>query len=201
MEWLKKGNILVVDRGFPNSLAYLYLMSYQTYMPPFLNKGTKQYPTDIAIQNRFVTKVRWITDSANGCIKQWRIFHNVLPNSLLKKPDDLIAIVCALQDCCGTLLIQYVSKDKEVAKKTLRLLDETNQPGNYVTKLENKSEKLVRWKNLNATDAALEFPRLTFEELNALTLGELIDHLYMFLRNVVCIFHEFTCLNRQSRTL
>ena len=74
-------------------------------MPSFLTKGTKQYPTDIAGQNRLVTKVRWVIESSNERINQWRIFDNVLSNSLLKTAIDLIATVCALQNCCGTPLI------------------------------------------------------------------------------------------------
>ena len=139
-----------------------------------LSKGTKQYPTDIANQNRFVTKVRWTIESANGRIKQWRIFDKV---SLLKTAGDLIAIVCASQNCYGTPLVQSVSKEKEVAKKMFSLLDETNELGNYVSKLKNESEKLVHWKEISATDIAPEFPRLTFDELNEITLGELVYHL------------------------
>ena len=146
-------------------------------MSPFLTKGTKQHPTDIANQSRFVAKVRWVIESTNGRIKQWRIFDKVLPNPLLKTAGDLIAIVCALQNCCGTPLVQSVSKDKEVAKKMLSLRDETNELGNYVSKLKNRSEKLVQWKKISATDTAQEFPRLTFDELNEITLGELVYHL------------------------
>ena len=144
VQWLEKNDILVVDCGFRDALDYLHLMGYQTYMPPFLTKGTKQYPTDIASQSRFVTKVRWVIESVNGRIKQWRIFDKVLPNSVLKRAGDLIAIVCALQNCYGTPLVQAVSKDKEVAKKMLSLRDETNELGNYVSKLKYKSEKLVQ---------------------------------------------------------
>ena len=140
VQWLEKGDILVVDRGLHDALDYLHLMGYQTYMPPFLTKGTKQYPTDIANQSRFVTKVRWVIESAIECIKPWRIFDKVLPNSLLKTAGDLIAIVCVLHNCYGTPLVQSVSNDKEVAKKMLSLCDETNELGNYVSKLKNKSK-------------------------------------------------------------
>ena len=105
VQWPEKGDISVVDRGFRDILDYLYLMDYQTYIPPFLTKGTKQYPTNIANQNRFITKVRWVIENANGHIKQWRIFGNVSPNSLLKRVGDLIAIVCSLQNCYDTPLI------------------------------------------------------------------------------------------------
>ena len=40
VQWLEKGDILVVDCGFRDALDYLHLMDYQTYMPPFLTKGT-----------------------------------------------------------------------------------------------------------------------------------------------------------------
>ncbi|CAF3216884.1 unnamed protein product [Rotaria sp. Silwood2] len=175
-QWLEKGDILVVDRGFRDALDYLHLMGYQTYMPSFLAKGEKQFTAETANQTRFVTKVRWVIESANGRIKQWRIFDKVLPNSLLKTAGDLIAIVCALQNCYGAPFIQSISKDKELAKKMLKLRDETNELGNYVAKLKNKSEKLLQWKELNANDTVPDFPRLTFEELNDLTLGELIHY-------------------------
>ena len=47
----------------------------------------------------------------------------------------------------------------------------------YKVVLKNKSEKLVQWKEISATDTAPEFPRLTFDELNEITLDELIYHL------------------------
>lgn len=70
VEWLEKGDILVVDRGFRDALDYLHLMGYQTHMPAFLAKGAKQFTTEVANQTRFVTKVRWVIESANGRIKQ-----------------------------------------------------------------------------------------------------------------------------------
>ena len=115
-EWLQKGDIIVVDRGFRDALDYLHLKGYQTYMPSFLAKGTKQFTAETANQTRIVTKVRWVIESANGRIKQWRLFDKVLPNSLLKIAGDLAAIVCALQNCYGSPFIQTMSKDKELAE-------------------------------------------------------------------------------------
>ena len=40
-EWLRKGDILVVDRGFRDALDHLRLLGYQTYMAALLTKGTK----------------------------------------------------------------------------------------------------------------------------------------------------------------
>ncbi|CAF1551517.1 unnamed protein product, partial [Rotaria magnacalcarata] len=127
--------------------------------------------TETAYQTRFVTKIRWVIESANGRIKQWRVFDKVLPNSLLKTVGDLIAIVCALQNSYGAPFIKSTSKDKELAQQMLKLLDQTDELGNYVIKLKNKTEKLLQWKELNSADTVPDFPRLTFEELNDLTLG------------------------------
>ena len=92
-----------------------------------------------------------------------------------------MSIVCALQNCYGAPFIQTTSKDKELAQKMLTLRDETNELADYVTKLKNKSERLLQWKELNAVDTVPDFPRLTFEELNDLTLGKRIHHIDIYL--------------------
>lgn len=124
VQWLEQGDIFVVDHGFRDALDYLHLMGYQTYIPSFLTKGTKQFTTETANETRFVTKIRWVIESANGRIKQWKIFDKVLPNFLLKTVGDLIAIVCALQNRYGTPFIKSTLKDKELAQKMLKLCDQ-----------------------------------------------------------------------------
>ena len=111
-QWLQKGDIIVIDRGLRDALDYLNLKGYQTCMPSFLVKGTKQFTAEAANQTRIVTKMRQVTESANGHTKQWRLFHKVLPNSLLKTEGDLVAIVRALQNCYGAPFIQSMLKDK-----------------------------------------------------------------------------------------
>jgi hypothetical protein len=38
--------------------------------------------------------------------------------------------------------------------------------------LKDKIEKPLQWKELNAADTVPDFPKLTFDELNDLTLGK-----------------------------
>ncbi|CAF4604568.1 unnamed protein product [Didymodactylos carnosus] len=171
-QWLQKGDILVVDRGFRDSLKYVKLLGYQTYMPAFLSKGSKQFDTQTANETRFVTKIRWMIESANGRIKQWRLFDKVLPNSLLKTVGDLVAIVRALLNCYGAPFIQDFSKDKLLGKKMRQLRDQTNELGEYVAKLKSKTEIPIQYKELDAADTVPDFPRLTLEQLNDITLGE-----------------------------
>ncbi|CAF3390049.1 unnamed protein product [Rotaria sp. Silwood2] len=170
-QWLHKGDILVIDRGFRDALDYLHKHNYQTFMPAFLDKNSKQFSTRTGNETRFVTKIRWIIESANGRIKQWRIFDKVLPNSLLKTVGDLVGIVCALQNAYGAPFIKSALNDKKLAEKMLRLRDKTNELGDFVARLKEKSEKSIKWADFDAADTVSDFPKLTFEELNELTLG------------------------------
>jgi hypothetical protein len=117
-----------------------------------LGKNIKQFSTQTANKTRFVTKIRWVIESANGRIKQWRIFDKGLPNSLLKTVGDLVAIVYALQNAYGVPFIKSTLKDEKFTEKMLRLRDETDE--------------------LDAAETVPDIPRLSFEELNDLTLGE-----------------------------
>ena len=86
-------------------------------MPAF--RSAKQFSTGTDNETRFVTKIRWIIESANGRIKQWRIFDKVLPNSILKSVGDLVAIVWALHNAYGAPFIKPTLKDKMLAEKML----------------------------------------------------------------------------------
>ena len=140
-------------------------------MPAFLDKNSKQFSTRTGNETRFVKKIRWIIESANGRIKQWRIFDKVLPNSLLKTAGDLVGIICALQSAYGAPLIKSALNDKKLAEKMLRLGDKTNELGHFVARWREKSEKSIKWVDLDAAGTVSDFSKLTFEELNELTLG------------------------------
>ena len=113
-------------------------------MPAFLDKNSKQFSTQTGNETRFVTKIRWIIESAKGRIKQWRIFDKVLPNSLLKTVGDLVGIVCALQNAYGAPLIKSALNDKKLAEKMLRLRGKTNELGDFVARWKEKSEKSIK---------------------------------------------------------
>ena len=70
--WLHSGNIVVIDRGFRDSLPLLDSLVYKTYMPKFLNKKQTQFTTSEANETRVITKVRRIVESINGRAKQWK---------------------------------------------------------------------------------------------------------------------------------
>ena len=53
-------------------------------MPDFLPKGQKQHTKE----------VRWMIESANGRIKQWKAPSNRLQNVLISSVRDFVRIVC-----------------------------------------------------------------------------------------------------------
>ena len=187
-QWLQKGDIIVIDRGFRDALDYLQKYEYKTLMPAFIDRSAKQFSTGTGNETRFVTKIRWIIESANGRIKQWRIFDKVLTNSILKSVGDLVAIVCALQNAYGAPFIKSTLKDKMLPEKMLRLPDETNELADFVARLRDKTKKALKWTELNAADTVPDFPRLSFEELNNLTLVEAHSQLYFLSLNRFYIF-------------
>lgn len=80
--FLKEGDILVVDRGFRDSLSLLDDLGIQAEMPTFLKKGEKQMSTEDANASRLVTKVtlklsQYIVLSISRCqgTAWWCTFH------------------------------------------------------------------------------------------------------------------------------
>ena len=80
-EWFEDDDVLVVDRGFRDVIDLLSDKGIQTEMPHFLQKTEKQHSTEEANESRLVTKVRWVVESANGQIKQWKALSNDMPNT------------------------------------------------------------------------------------------------------------------------
>jgi hypothetical protein len=64
--------------------------------------------------------------------------------------------VCDLINCYRLVFVKDTSKDKEIAEKILQLAGETNKIKEY---------------NLNATNSVDNFPKMSFDELQELTLG------------------------------
>ena len=56
--WLRPGDIVVIDRGFRDSLPLLDSLGYKTYMSKFLNKKQTQFTATEANETRVTTKVR-----------------------------------------------------------------------------------------------------------------------------------------------
>ena len=168
--WLKDDDILVVDRGFRDCLDFLQQLGLKTEMPHFLPKGRKQHTTPESNSSRFVTKIRWVIESVNGRIKQWRALEQVVPNSQIPWIGDNVRIVSALCNRYRPALVMNTSDDEAIALKMLSLAKKPNSLEIRVEK-ENLNQKKTVWKNLDASDAADDFPKLSETDVRNLTLG------------------------------
>lgn len=65
--------MVIVDRGFRDAVTFMEENGLQVHMPFYLPRGKKQHSTTEANISRMVTKVRWVVESANGKVKQWRL--------------------------------------------------------------------------------------------------------------------------------
>ncbi|CAF4095453.1 unnamed protein product [Rotaria sordida] len=166
--------ILVLDstyvyRQIPQLASFS--LGYKTYMPKFLNKKQNQFSTSEANENRLTTKVRWIVESTNGRIKQWRIFDKVMYNTLIPSIGDFFSIVCAIINRFTSTFISDTSKDQVIAEKMLQLLQQSNELKQYIDSLKDDSDRNIKWYNLDAARALNDFPIFSYQNLMDLTLG------------------------------
>lgn len=97
-QWVCENGVIIVDRGFRDSVELLHEIGMRTEMPSFVKKGESQLPVDESITTRLITKIRWIVESVNGRIKQWKYLDRVLPNIQISYVADYVKIVCALKN-------------------------------------------------------------------------------------------------------
>jgi len=109
-DWIKEEDVMVVDRGFRDSIDMLTEMGIHTEMPRFLPRGQKQFTTEEANSSRLVTKIRWIVESVNGRIKQWKFLQNVVPNTQIPFIGEYVQLICAL---CNKYLTPLNGGDSE----------------------------------------------------------------------------------------
>ena len=86
---------LVLDHGFRDCLNIMNGLGMEVTMLSFLN-GKKQFDVGNVNRSRFVTKVRWIVESVNGRLKQFRFFNQTIQNSLISHLKDCLLITCAI---------------------------------------------------------------------------------------------------------
>lgn len=171
-DWLEEDDVFVVDRGFRDSIDILNEIGVHTEMPSFLKKGQKQLTVEESNTSRLVTKIRWVVESANGRIKNWKYMDKVVPNSQIPYIGDYVKIICAI---CNKYMKPLSSGDEEedlllgsklkyLAKQNNALMQKVIDEG-----MDKITSRSVNWKNMDVTD--INFPKLTEEDLRNLTLG------------------------------
>ena len=76
--YFKNDDLFIMDRGFRDILDYLDSIGIEAKMPAYLEKNKKQHDDLEANEFRLITKIRWVVETANGVIKSWKYFDNVV---------------------------------------------------------------------------------------------------------------------------
>ena len=66
--WIEENDIMILDRGFRDSLGVLKSLGIDAAMPSFLDPNQKQFNVQNAKNSHFVTKLRWVVESVNARI-------------------------------------------------------------------------------------------------------------------------------------
>ncbi|CAF2102623.1 unnamed protein product, partial [Rotaria magnacalcarata] len=165
LNWLHDDDVLILDRGFRDTVRAMKQFGFQVAMPSFLN-GRKQFSLEEANLNRCITKVRWIVESVNAQLKQWKYFSQTIPNSSLCFLSNYIDITCALINAYGSRCVQDIHSGTEIATQMLQKCQTTNS---VQLRLLELLETKLQWKKYDAQ--LLIFPELTEQELRNICYG------------------------------
>ncbi|XP_069130866.1 uncharacterized protein [Argopecten irradians] len=164
--WLRKDDIFIVDRGFRDAVEYLEGIGLKVEMPSYLTKGKKQHTVEEANLSRLVTKVRWVIESVNGRLKQFRLFDKVIPTTFVPHIGDLVRITCAVFNRYRKPLASMDPETQQIAKAMI----DRNTNCNRVQTLVEENGLLSRRSCYQQVDE-VDFPRLTLDNLRNITLG------------------------------
>lgn len=181
LNWLHKDDIIIVDRGFRDSIPTIKHFGYEAVMPNFLNRK-KQFSTREANHNRLITKVRWVIESGivwicqqsfyfflflvNCRIKQWKYFSQIIQNSSLPFISEYLEIVCALINAFCQTPVSDIHEGRESALQMLKVFNEANH---VQTRLKRILNERLEWKKYDARMCL--FPELDEADLRNLCFG------------------------------
>ncbi|CAF5013088.1 unnamed protein product, partial [Rotaria sp. Silwood1] len=163
-------NVVVLDRGFRDSVEIMEELGLNVALPSFLN-GRHQFTTDEANQSRYVTKIRWMVEAVNSRIKQFKFLSNTVQNSSLPYLEQYLSIACALINRYQSPLKTNTSEDAEIGQKMIALRNQKKKFETFLDK-NNLKKQSSKWERLNHTDIMDEFPVLCENDIvNNISLG------------------------------
>ena len=163
LNWIHERDIVVVDRGFRDSTGMMRALGLDVCMPDFLN-GRRRFDALEANRSRFISKIRWVVESANGRVKHFKWLNQTIQNSTIPQVRDYLQIACALVNAYRGPAISSFSDVDRIATKMLASLHEPNL---LRTRLNNE---IFCWSNSNASDL-VDFPALTIDQIRLITVG------------------------------
>ena len=163
LNWIHERDIVVVDRGFRDSTGMMRALGLDVCMPDFLN-GRRRFDALEANRSRFISKIRWVVESANGRVKHFKWFNQTIQNSTIPQVRDYLHIACALINAYHAAAISSFENDDQIATNMLACLHEPN-----LLRIRLNNE-ILHWTNNDASNI-VDFPILTIDQIRLMTVG------------------------------
>ena len=129
----------------------------------FLN-GRCRFDALEANRSRFISKIRWVVESANGRVKHFKWLNQTIQNTTIRQIRDYLQIACALINAYRTPAISSFSNHGQIATKMLAYL---HVPNLLRTRLNNEVLHLSN----NDVSNLVDFPILTIDQIRLITVG------------------------------
>ena len=163
LNWIAEHDLAVVDWGFRDSTGMMRALGLDVCMPDFLN-GLCRFDALEANRSRFISKIRWVVESANGRVKHFKWLNHTIQNTTIPQIRDYLQIACALINAYRAPAISSFSNHDQIATKMLAYL---HVPNLLRTRLNNE---VLHWSN-NDVSNLVDFPILTIDQIRLITVG------------------------------
>ncbi|XP_074604085.1 uncharacterized protein LOC141857488 [Brevipalpus obovatus] len=114
----KPGDMFIFDRGFRDVVAEMQRKGFHVHTPASSVAGEKP-SWEKANRTRLVTKVRCVIEAINERIKNWKLLHHVLQNTVIGSKNQDLKIICALINKYGKRLVSDVDHQEMIANRIL----------------------------------------------------------------------------------
>lgn len=169
-QWFMPGDIVLVDRGYRDSVKMLEERGVIVKMPHLLEPGQKQLTTRQANESRLVTKLRWIVESRNGHLKSaCKLLDGMIQITHINHVGDFYRIAGALFNRYRPRILME-DATPELALAMLERVDDVNLVQERVIRENLHTRNAQRWVQLDSTHVT-DFPRLSMVQLKELTVG------------------------------
>lgn len=164
----KKGDIFILDRGFRDVVTLCEDKNIEVFMPQLLYKKQK-FDDRQANLSRMVTILRWVVEAVNGRLKNiFHYFDLVITIKSLKNLNNLLLIALAIINKFSAPLFKETDFHSIIITKMFEKINKINCLEKEVKLLQKKT----KWSVVDESSAK-NFPRLSLDHLNMITLGQI----------------------------
>ena len=169
LSWVQDNDIMILDRGFRDSLGLLKAFGIDAAMPSFLGREREQFNVYDANPSRFIAKLRWVVEGVNARLKRFRWLSQTIQNSSLAALPDYVAIVAALTNCFHVPLVTSSPDDDETVRRMNSLLTQSNILQERL--VQSNLQRHNVWEPRDVDNLPEPFPVLSLDDLRSLTIG------------------------------